>query len=139
MGDIKKKVPAAASAQQQQSAAPITQVMIRDIAIDDIFVDANCRVWVRWKNTGNVKIDKILREKVFVYGTSLQSDSANHVVLEPGAVFAHGVGADPGMKLSKAETVTAWIDADNVLVERNEENNSMSKTLPCGKSLPRSR
>jgi hypothetical protein len=135
LGENKKKVPQSVSVTQQQ-AGPVTQKMIRDIAIDDIFVDANCRVWVRWINKGNVKIDKILREKVFADGNPLQSDNLNHVVLEAGAVFAHGVGADPGMKISGAATVHACIDADNVLTESNEDNNSKVKTLNCGKALP---
>lgn len=136
-GEKKKNIPTTTSA-QQQSAQPATKPLIVDIAMDDIFVDAQCRLWVRWINKGTVKIDKVLRETVFAYGTPIQSDSANHVVLEPGAVFAHGVGADPGFKISGAATVTATIDANGVLNESNfrKGNNSLTKSIPCGKALP---
>ncbi len=101
-------------------------------------MDTHCRIWVRWKNKGNVKTDKILKKEVFVVGTSLKSYSANHVILEPGAVFAHGVGENPGMKLSGPSTVTASIGTKNDFPEKNKQNNSMTKTLTCGngKALP---
>jgi len=134
-GEKKKNIPSSTSASQAY-AQPATKPLVMDIAIDDIFTDAQCRVWVRWINKGTAKIDKVLREKVFADGNPVQSDNLNHVVLEPGAVFAHGVGADPGMKISGAATVHAWIDADNALIEKNEENNSTAKTLPCGKAMP---
>jgi subtilase family serine protease len=105
-----------------------------DIAIDNIFVDEHCRVWVRWINKGTVKIDKVMRESVFV--GSIQSSDLNHVVLAPGAVFAHGVGADPGIKVSGGTMVTAMIDADNVLKEKDENNNRLTITLTCGKTMP---
>ncbi len=133
-GDKKPNVPATTATRAQMQTAQ--QAMVVDIAIDDIFVDSQCRVWVRWINKGTVKIDKLLRETVFADGSPVQSNDLNHVVLEPGAVFAHGVGADPGMKISGAAIVHASIDVDNVLKEKNEENNSVVKTLPCGKALP---
>ena len=136
-GDKKPTVSTSTSV-QVQNAQPSTKPLIVDIAIDDIFVDSQCRLWVRWINKGTVKIDKVLRETVFAYGTPIQSDSANQVGLEPGAVFAHGVGADPGFKISGAATVTATIDANGVLNESNfrKGNNSMTKTIPCGKAMP---
>jgi len=108
--------------------------LVVDIAIDDIFVDSQCRVWVRWINRGTVRIDKVMRESVAV--GSIQSSDLNHVVLSPGAVFAHGVGADPGIKISGATMVTAVIDAENVLKEKDENNNRLTITLPCGKAMP---
>ena len=134
-GDKKKNIPTSTSAQQaaQQTAQ---QAMVVDIAIDDIFVDSQCRVWVRWINKGTVKIDKLLRETVFADGNPAQRTDLFQVVLQPGAVFAHGVGPDPGLKVSGAAIVHAAIDADNVLKEKNEENNFVVKTLPCGKALP---
>jgi hypothetical protein len=122
----------------KQNVTPPVQIVTQDIAIENIYVDTQCRIWVRWKNKGNVKIDKILKEEVFVVGTSLKSYSANHVVLEPGAVFAHGVGENPGMKLSGPSTVTASIGTQNDFPEKNKQNNSMTKTLTCGnrKALP---
>ncbi len=134
-GDQKKNIATSTSAQQaaQQTAQ---QMMVVDIAIDDIFVDSQCRVWVRWINKGTVKIDKLLRETVFADGNPVQRSDLFQVVLQPGAVFAHGVGPDPGMKVSGAAIVHASIDVDNVLKEKNEGNNSTVKTLPCGKALP---
>ena len=131
-GEVKKAVPEAAGALVEKVRPPV-QPLKRDIALFDIFLDKNknCRIWVSWQNQGNVKIDRLLREKVSVNGT-LKDDSMNQVVLEPGAFFSHGVGADPGIKLSPGTwTVTATIDADNALTESNEGNNTMTKTLTC--------
>jgi len=133
-GEKKMNIPAKTKTPIQRPKVP-TRPLIVDIAIDDIFVDAQCRVWVRWINQGTVRIDKVMRENVFIYGGGQRSE-LNHVVLEPGAVFAHGVGADPGLTISGAATVTASIDTENALHERNEDNNSMAKTLPCGNPLP---
>lgn len=130
----KKPLPTATNVQPQSVPASALKPLIVDIAIDDIFVDAQCRVWVRWINKGTVRIDKVLRESVAV--GQVQRSDLNHVVLEPGAVFAHGVGADPGIKISGATMVTAVIDADNALKENNEDNNRLTITLPCGKAMP---
>lgn len=130
-GEVKKAIPEAAV--PLQNVRPPLQNVIMDIALYDISLDKNqnCRIWVSWQNQGNVKIDRTLREKVFVNGM-LKDSSMNHVVLEPGAFFSHGVGADPGVTLGPGTwTVTATIDADNVLTENNEGNNTLTKTLTC--------
>ena len=133
-GDKKKPLPTVTNVKPQSVPDSVLKPLIVDIAIDGIFVDSQCRVWVRWINKGTVKIDKVMREKVAV--GQVQSNDLNHVVLEPGAVFAHGVGADPGVKISGATMVTANIDADDVLKENNENNNRLTITLPCGRALP---
>jgi hypothetical protein len=132
-GEKKKNIPSPTKPVVTPGRPPV-QLMVVDIAIDDIFVDAQCRVWVRWINKGTVKIDKVMRESVSV--GSIQRSDLNHVVLEPGAVFAHGVGADPGIKISEPTMVTAAIDTDNVLKEKDENNNLLRITLPCGKAMP---
>ncbi len=129
-----KKITPTATKVQAQSAPGVTSPLAVDIAIDKIFVDEHCRVWVRWINRGTVKIDKVMRESIVV--GQVQISDLNHVVLAPGAVFAHGVGADPGIKVSGGTMVTAHIDADNVLKERDDNNNRLSITLACGKPLP---
>jgi hypothetical protein len=136
-GDKKPNVSTTPSA-QQQNAQPSMKPLIVDIAIDDIFTDNGCHLWVRWINKGTVKIDKVLRETVYAYGTSIQSDSASHVVLEPGAVFAHAVGSGAGYTVPAAITVVATIDANGVLNEASSRkgNNSMAKTVTCGKARP---
>jgi hypothetical protein len=130
-GEFKKAVPEAAA--PVQKARPAAQPLNQDIALFDITLDKNqnCRIWVSWQNKGNVKIDRVLREKVFVNGM-LKDSSMNKIVLESGAFFSHGVGADPGITLAPGTwTVTATIDADNVLPESNEENNTLTKKLTC--------
>jgi hypothetical protein len=107
-----------------------TAKKVVDIEMTDVFVD-QCRVWIRVTNKGNVKIDKVLREQVSVDGL-LIDDSKSHYVLEPGAVFAHGVGADPGLRISgRNRKVKAQVDAENVLAELNEVNNTKEVTLSC--------
>jgi hypothetical protein len=109
-----------------------TKPMIVDIAIDDVYLDSQCSIWVRMINKGTVKIDKSLSEKVFVNGQVLNVGFLHHVVLEPGAVFAHGMpSSEPRRIISGSATVTAVIDFDNLLVENNEGNNSLTKTLAC--------
>jgi hypothetical protein len=103
---------------------------IVDIEMTDVWADA-CRIWFRVTNKGNVKIDKVLREQVWVDDV-LKDDTKMHYVLEPGAVFAHGVGADPGVKIAGLnKKVRAAIDGDNALVEFREYNNSKEVTLSC--------
>ncbi len=103
---------------------------VLDIEMTDVFAD-HCRIWFRVTNKGNVKIDRVLREQVWVDGL-LKDDTRMHYVLEPGAVFAHGVGADPGLKISGLHRkVRAFVDADNVLAELNEANNSKEVSLSC--------
>lgn len=133
-GEKKKNLPTKTNVQAQNVPSSALKPLVVDIAIDDIFVDEQCRVWVRWINKGTVKIDKVMRETVSV--GSIQRSDLNHVVLAPGAVFAHGVGADPGIKISEATMVTAMMDADNALKEKNEDNNRLTMTLTCGKAMP---
>ncbi|MHB8094334.1 MAG: CARDB domain-containing protein [Candidatus Aminicenantales bacterium] len=107
-----------------------TAKRVVDVEMTDVFAD-QCRIWVRITNKGNVKIDKVLREQVWVDGL-LMDDSKSHYVLEPGAVFAHGVGADPGLKITGLnKKVRAFVDAENVLAELNETNNNKEVTLSC--------
>ena len=115
----------------RQVAPGVVKPMIVDIAID-VFTDAKtCRLWVAYQNKGTVKIDKVLREKVIVNGTVVPGGDFNHVVLNPGAFFSHGVGVDPGVIISGSATVNASIDTENVLKENNEANNSITKTVAC--------
>ncbi len=103
---------------------------VTDVKLNSVWADG-CRLWVRVENSGNVKIDKVLREQVWVDGV-LKDDSKMHYVLEPGAVFAHGVGADPGVKITGFnKVVRAFVDAENVLAELNEANNNKQVTLSC--------
>ena len=117
------------SGQTLPKKLPIKKIV--DIEMSEIFLD-ECRVWVRVKNKGTVKIDAALREKVWVDGV-LKDDSRTHYVLAPGGVFAHGVGADPGLKISgKMRKIRAEIDVDNVLTnDANKANNVKEVTRGC--------
>jgi hypothetical protein len=111
---------------------PNVAKMVIDIELTDIWVD-NCRIWIRVTNRGNVKIDKVLREVVWVDGV-IKDNTLSHYVLEPGAVFAHGVGADPGVKITGLNrSVKAQIDVDGALSEMplNKANNTKEVTLSC--------
>ena len=127
--DIKKPI-GQAGALKPGASQPVKQVA--DIALDSVWAEG-CRLWVRVKNSGNVKIDKVLREQVWV-GGALKDDTKTHYVLEPGDVFAHGVGADPGVRITGFNNaVRALVDADNVLPESDahRSNNSRQATLSC--------
>jgi hypothetical protein len=126
--EAKKATTTQAASAQANLAQPIKQVT--DIEMNSVWADG-CRLWLRVKNSGNVKIDKVLREKVWV-DSVLKDTSQTHFVLEPGAVFAHGVGADPGVRITGMNnSVRALIDADNILTESNESNNDKQVTLSC--------
>ncbi len=107
-----------------------TAKQVTDIEVTRVWVDA-CRVWFEVKNKGNVKIDKVLREQVWVDGT-LKDDCKTHYRLAPGAIFSHGVGADPGLKIAGPnKKVKVLVDAENVLAELNKVNNSKEAFLSC--------
>jgi subtilase family serine protease len=120
-------LPVRGTGRGQKSPQP---KQVTDIEMTDVWAD-QCRIWLRVTNKGNTKIDKVLREVVWVDGV-IKDSSLTHYVLEPGAVFAHGVGADPGVKVyGLNKTVKAQVDVDNVLAELNETNNAKNVTLSC--------
>ncbi len=132
----------AAGAAEQQSGPPVSregvrgqtpvQILFVDIEMNDIFLDkATKRVWVTWRNAGTVKIEKALREQVWV-NNALVDNSVSNVLLEPGAYFSHQVGADPGVVINSSSMVKATIDVDGVLGESQERrfNNTKEVRLP---------
>lgn len=123
--------PAAAAKAASAQAGPAQPIRpVTDISMNSVFADG-CRLWIEVKNTGNVTIDKVLRERVWVDGV-VKDQTQMHYVLKPGATFSHGVGADPGVKIAGFNrTVKAMIDAENVLAESNEANNDKQVTLSC--------
>ena len=128
-------LPTRGTGRPQRSPQP---KQVTDIEMTDVWAD-QCRLWVRVTNKGNTKIDKVLREVVWVDGV-IKDNSLTHYVLEPGAVFAHGVGADPGVKIfGLNRSVKAQVDVDNALAELKEENNTKNVTLSCmlpGEKIP---
>lgn len=126
--EIKK--PEATQAPPGDFPKPKPVKPVADIRVTDVFADA-CRLWFRVENSGNVTIDKVLRERVWVDGV-LVNQNQMHYLLKPGAVFAHGVGADPGVKIAGLnKAVKVMIDADNALVEGDEANNIKEVSLSC--------
>lgn len=126
--EIKK--PQAAQAAPGDLPKPKPVKPVTDIRVTEVFADA-CRLWFRVENSGNVTIDKLLRERVWVDGV-LVDQTQMHYLLKPGAVFAHGVGADPGVKIAGLnKPVKVMIDADNALVESDEANNTREVSLSC--------
>ncbi len=101
-----------------------------DIDIHDLFLDKKCRLWITHKNNGTRKINKVLRERVWVNGR-LVDDSRETLIINPGQTFKHGVGANPGVIIKGNAVIKAQIDVDNILPESNERNNIMKKRLQC--------
>lgn len=127
-----QNVGAAKQNQQTAKQNPNVAKMVTDIEMTDVWAD-NCRVWIRVTNKGNVKIDKLLREVVWVDDV-IKDNTQMHYVLEPGAVFAHGVSADPGLKIiGLNRKVKAQVDVDGALSESppNKANNTKEVTLSC--------
>ncbi len=114
------------------SKLPILTLVKNDIDISDLYLDDKCRIWIKHTNNGTVKIDKVFREKVWVDGV-LKTNDTEHIILEPGKWISHGVGADPGVKVSGSAVVKAHVDVDNALIEFNEVNNKRTETLTCKK------
>jgi hypothetical protein len=126
---------APSTGQKMQQRPPSAAVpMTTDIAITGLTADAGtCRIWVTWTNKGTTKINAVLKERVEIHAQPSQKvESMNQVVLEAGASFSHGVGANPGLTISGVQEVLAWIDVDSVLRESDEANNSVTRTLTCG-------
>jgi hypothetical protein len=121
--------------QLKTNVMPVTQpqpIPRTDIALHDVWLEPDCTLKVAWQNTGNQRIENVvLKELVTAEGLSIPGGSMNRVALDPGAYFSHAVGAGT-VKLQGTRTVTAVIDADNVLKESNEANNTKVKTLTCG-------
>lgn len=127
-----QNVGVAKQKQQLTQQNPAAEKIVVDIEMTDVWAD-DCRVWFRVTNKGNVKIDKLLREQVWV-DDGLKDDTQMHYVLEPGAVFAHGVAADPGLKIAGANRrVRAIVDVNGALNEpaARKGNNSKEVTLSC--------
>lgn len=105
----------------------------RDLAADEIWVDnqGSCKLWVRFENRGNVKIDKTLYTKVTIGGVKVY-EQAMHVVLDPDQGFGHEVGttANP-IKVIGSKLVVYVVDSTGVLTESDEGNNTLSKTITC--------
>lgn len=108
---------------------------VKDVDITDIYLDKKCRIWIKHSNRGTAPLDVVLRERVWVNGR-LVDDSRETIRIAPGSSFAHGVGADPGIKVAGRAVVKAQIDVDNTLRESNERNNILTKTLKCHLKMP---
>ena len=106
-----------------------------DIDITDIYLDKKCRIWIKHTNRGTTPINVVLRERVWVRGR-LVDDSTETIRLAPRESISHGVGADPGVKVSGTALVKAQIDVDHALREANETNNTKIKTLRCKLKIP---
>ncbi len=99
-----------------------------DLKIKNITTSATCFIWVTVKNVGLVKIDKLIREKIWIDG-NLVSQNQTHYVLAPGSEFSHQIGE------FKAEhngtKVKIFMDSDVPLYEITKSNNTLEKTLIC--------
>lgn len=109
----------------------------QDIDISDIYLDDKCRLWLKHTNRGSVRLNIVLRERVWVNGRMID-DSRETIVLDPGRWITHGVLADPGYIVRGSVIVKAQIDVDNVLIESNETNNVLKKTVRCKKLFKQS-
>lgn len=103
-----------------------------DMDITNIFKDKNCAVWLTVKNSGSIKLDREMREKIWVNGV-LISQHKTHFILNPGEVFSHAI---PGLYAKLFGTkVKIFIDSDIPLDEITKSNNTMEKTLKCIKVI----
>jgi len=131
--------PAPSNRQVLKQRPPVA-LLFKDIAMDEIRVDAQtCRLWVTWKNVGTAKIDAQLKERVEVYSQPNQMvEHMNHVVLDPGKTFSHAVGGSAGIVIQGPTEVRAQIDVGNVLNESQVRrgNNSIYRTVNCGQVQP---
>lgn len=103
-----------------------------DIKLYDIYKKDNCNLWLSFQNTGTTAINATLRVKVLVQNVMIEN-VLEEFSLAPQAFFNREVGANPSYKISGInKSVTAIVDADNMLAESDETNNSLTKTLSCG-------
>lgn len=100
-----------------------------DIDVSMIYLDDDCRLWVRHTNRGIRPLKAVLREQVWV-DDRLIWDNNETLILKPGQWKSHPVG-DPGYPITRFATIKVFIDANNHLPEYNESNNTKTVTLTC--------
>lgn len=99
-----------------------------DLEVKNIFKTSNCDIWVTVKNNGLIKLDKKMREKIWING-QLLSQEPTHFVIEPGHEFSHQI---LGCKAKfNGTTIKIFIDSDIPLNEITKSNNTLEKTLTC--------
>ena len=104
------------------------KVLKPDMEVKNIYNTANCDIWVTVKNNGLIKLNKVMREKIWING-QLLSQEQTHFVIEPGHVFSHQI---LGCKAKfMGTTVKIFIDSDVPLNEKTKSNNTLEKTLTC--------
>jgi len=99
-----------------------------DLAITNIYKEKDCKIWLTVKNTGKIKIDREVREKIEVNGV-LVSQEITHFILNPGKEFSHEI---PGLYAKLfGTTIKIFLDPTTPLDEVTKANNTMEKTLKC--------
>ncbi len=99
-----------------------------DLAITNIFKEKDCGVWLTVKNTGKIKINQEVREKIEVNGVPV-SQEKTHFNLDPGGEFSQEI---PGLYAKfSGTTIKIFLDPTPPLDEVTKSNNTMKKTLKC--------
>jgi hypothetical protein len=104
-----------------------------DVAISDLRLDASCRLLAKAKNAGANPLPPIQVTTSFFkngqsagqWGIDLSSVSA------PGS---EGTIYGPPLKETTPTAVKALLDANSILAETREDNNTATATLSCGSS-----
>ncbi len=107
-------------------------VSYKDIDVSDIYLDQNCRLWIKHINRGTEPLKVMVRENVWI-NDQLIEESYETIMLEPGAEIRHKIGAEPGFMIINNAKVKVQIDVNDTLSELNEKNNTLETTLFCNR------
>lgn len=107
-------------------------VSYKDIDVTDIFLDSNCRLWVKHTNLGSETLKTMVRERVWIEG-QLVEDANELIFLEPGSEMQHKIGGEPGYMVFYNALVKVEIDTENRLEELSEKNNMKEVRVFCNR------
>lgn len=113
-----------------------------DLKVQNIFLTPDCKVAVKIENVGNRRIPMFFwRRNVLRVTPKVMIKKNNHVVkyinlvdIPNSEVLSFPGGSvvyKTNIKVNHGATIKAIVDSTNILLERNEANNRLQRTLSC--------
>jgi len=102
----------------------------KDIEVADIWVKDNCKIWVKYKNNGVLKIDHVFKTEIWVNGIMVEN-AGHHIIINPGLWFQHEISVAGNASRFVAKKIKVVVDTENTYKESNESNNVLEKKVKC--------
>lgn len=119
-----------------QGPGSLTPVPRIDVAVGDLYLTKNGRLWIKYINLSDKAIDVTVWEEVYVGDSKIYAGRIR-LNMSKGGFRAHEVGftcmSTPPLK--KSIQVKGIIDARSELTEVNEANNTLIKVLTCPQGM----